>query len=179
MSQVMRFGVSIENDLLESFDRLVGERRYATRSEALRDLIRDALVQSRLEEHASETEVLGTLTLVYDHHAHELSDQMAALQHDHHEMVISVLHVHISHDDCMEVIVLRGRTKAVRELADALLSLKGVKHGKLFTTLPAQIITDGARHSNTHKHTHSHNGNGHKHPHKERKSTARHRSSSG
>lgn len=180
MSVLLRFGVSIENDLLESFDRLVAERKYATRSEALRDLIRDALVQSRLEERAGDVEVLGTLTLVYDHHAHELSDQMAALQHDHHEMVISVLHVHISHDDCMEVIVLRGRTKAVRELADALLSLKGVKHGKLFTTLPAQIITDGARHSNTH--THSHNGNGHKHSHKHshkgRKSTARRNNSS-
>lgn len=167
----MRFGVSIENDLLESFDRLVGERKYATRSEALRDLIRDALVQSRLEEHAGETEVLGTLTLVYDHHAHDLADQMAEVQHDHHEMVVSVLHVHISHDDCMEVIVLRGRTKAVRELANALLSLKGVKHGKLFTTLPGQIITSSARRSATHKHKHSHNGR--KHSHGQGKSTAR------
>jgi len=173
VSELLRFGVSIENDLLESFDRLVTERKYATRSEALRDLIRDALVQSRLEERAGDVEVLGTLTLVYDHHAHELSDQMAALQHDHHEMVISVLHVHISHDDCMEVIVLRGRTKAVRQLSDALLSLKGVKHGKLFTTLPAQIITDGARHSSTH----SHNGDGHKHSHNVRKHSHNHRKS--
>jgi CopG family nickel-responsive transcriptional regulator len=176
VSVLLRFGVSIENDLLESFDRLVAERKYATRSEALRDLIRDALVQSRLEERAGNMEVLGTLTLVYDHHAHELSDQMTALQHDHHEMVISVLHVHISHDDCMEVIVLRGRTKAVRQLADGLLSLKGVKHGKLFTTLPAQIITDGARHSHTHSHDggeHEHSHNGRKHSHGNRKSTAR------
>lgn len=146
MSDVLRFGVSIENDLLENFDRLVAGRGYATRSEALRDLIRDALVQSRLDAQPEETEVLGSLTLVYDHHAHDLTEQMTELQHDSHELVVSVLHVHISHDDCMEVIVLRGQAGKVRTLADSLLSLKGVKHGKLFVTLPSNAITKSIAH---------------------------------
>ncbi len=139
MSDLIRFGVSVENELLENFDELTAARGYATRSEALRDLMRDALVQSRLEA-KPETEVLGSLTLVYDHHASELTKQMAERQHDHHHLVISVLHVHVSHDDCMEVIAMRGSAEEVRSLADALLSLKGVKHGKLFVTLPSHNI---------------------------------------
>lgn len=144
MSDLLRFGVSIEDNLLESFDQLIAERGYATRSEALRDLIRDALVGGRLEKQHEAAEVLGSLTLVYDHHAHELAEKMSEVQHESHEMVVSVLHVHVSHDDCMEVIVLRGRAGEVRQLADALLSLKGVKHGKLFITLPAQVISERA-----------------------------------
>ncbi len=154
MSDLMRFGVSIENSLLESFDSLVSNRGYATRSEALRDLIRDALVQSHIEAKQTGAEVLGSLTLVYDHHARDLAEQMAELQHEHHSMVVSVLHVHISHDDCMEVIVLRGRINKVRQLADSLLSLKGVKHGKLFVTLPSHTISE--RPAATHKHDHPH-----------------------
>lgn len=157
MSDLIRFGVSIENSLLESFDRLVAERDYATRSEALRDLIRDALVQSHLVAKQKGADVLGSLTLVYDHHASDLTDKMAALQHDHHELVVSVLHIHISHEDCMEVIVLRGKVKDVRSLADALLSLKGVKHGRLFVTLPGQEITGHkSAPARKHKHPHSH-----------------------
>lgn len=159
MSDLLRFGVSIEDSLLENFDRLVADRGYATRSEALRDLIRDALVESRLGEQQETLEVLSSLTLVYDHHARELSEQMAEVQHRHHEMVVSVLHVHVSHDDCMEVIVLRGRCGEVRKLADALLSLKGVKHGKLFTTLPSQTINERVSVAHAHHHhTHDHNG---------------------
>ncbi len=160
MSDLLRFGVSIESELLESFDRLVAAQGYATRSEALRDLIRDALVRSRIEAQQQSAEVLGSLTLVYDHHAHDLAEQMAELQHAHHGLVVSVLHVHISHDDCMEVIVLRGAVSGVRELADALLSLKGVKHGRLFVTLPAQHITGrkavaaSAHEHHSHPHTH-------------------------
>jgi CopG family transcriptional regulator, nickel-responsive regulator len=142
MTDICRFGVSIENDLLENFDRLIANRGYATRSEALRDLIRDALIQSRLEKQPKETEVLGSLTLVYDHHAHDLTKQMTELQHADQQLVVSVLHVHISHDDCMEVIVLRGMMGRIRALADSLLSLKGVKHGKLFLTLPSQTIIE-------------------------------------
>jgi len=142
MSELLRFGVSVEEELLKSFDQLVNERGYATRSEALRDLMRDALVQSRVEAQPEGTEVLGSLTLVYDHHAHDLADKMAELQHDHHALVVSVLHVHISHDDCMEVIVLRGRAGEIRLLAESLLSLKGVKHGRLFVTLPTRVMTN-------------------------------------
>jgi CopG family nickel-responsive transcriptional regulator len=151
MSDLIRFGVSAEEDLLESFDRLASRRGYGNRSEALRDLMRDALVQARIEAHPEKAEVLGSLTLVYDHHARQITDQMAELQHAHHGLVVSVLHVHLSHDDCMEVIVLRGRLKEVRTLADSLLSLKGVKHGKLFLTLPSRRIT---RRDSTHHHHH-------------------------
>lgn len=141
MSNLIRFGISLEVELLESFDGLAAERGYSNRSEALRDLMRDALVQSRITAHPDKTEVIASLTLVYDHHARELTERMASLQHDHHDLVISVLHVHVSHDDCMEVLAMQGKAGAVRHLADALLSLKGVKHGKLFITLPGQTIT--------------------------------------
>lgn len=154
MSSLVRFGVSIEDELLESFDELSAERGYSNRSEAVRDLMRDALVQSRVKAQPEKTEVIASLTLVYDHHARELNDKMADIQHDHHGLVISVLHVHISHDDCMEVIAMRGKVGEVRHLADALLNLKGVKHGKLFTTLPAKSIT--SRHSAAHSHAHEH-----------------------
>jgi CopG family transcriptional regulator, nickel-responsive regulator len=106
--------------------------------------MRDALVQARLEKFP-DTDVLGSLTLVYDHHARELVERMGEIQHERHGLVVSVLHVHISHDDCMEVIALRGKAREIRELANALLSLKGVKHGKLFLTLPAQEIAAGKR----------------------------------
>ncbi len=145
MSNVLRFGVSIEDNLLESFDKLISERGYATRSEALRDLIRDSLVQSRLDaQQKGAAEVLGSLTLIYDHHATDLTAQMTELQHDHHGAVVSVLHVHINHDDCLEMIALRGSADEVRSLANSLLSLKGVKHGKLFVTLPSAAITKHA-----------------------------------
>src|SRR5262245_3124139 len=128
MSDLIRFGVSAEENLLESFDRLAATRGYGNRSEAIRDLMRDALVQARIETQPDQTEVIGSLTFVYDHHARQITDRMAELQHANHNLVVSVLHVHLSHDDCMEVIVLRGPVKEVRNLADSLLSLKGVKH---------------------------------------------------
>ena len=140
MGDLVRFGVSAESELIESFDELSRRRGYANRSEALRDLMRDALVQAQVDSGSSHVEVLGSLTLVYDHHARELNSQMADLQHEHHQLVVSVLHVHVSHDDCLEVIALRGRVDQVRLLADSLLSLKGVKHGRLFITLPTAGI---------------------------------------
>ena len=142
MSELSRFGVSAEEELLQNFDRLIGEQGYANRSEALRDLMRDALVKSKLEDAPETGEVLGSLTFVYDHHASDLPDKMNALQHEFFNFIVSVLHVHISPDDCLEVIVLRGEIKHIRSLADALLSLKGVKHGKLFITLPAREIVE-------------------------------------
>lgn len=140
MTDVFRFGVSAEGELLETFDRMISGQGYATRSEALRDLMRDALVRERLDAEPETAHGLGSLTLVYDHHARDLAERMADLQHDHHDLVVSVLHVHISHDDCMEVIVLRGQVGRVRALSNSLLSLKGVKHGRLFVTLPERAV---------------------------------------
>lgn len=157
MSEISRFGVSVENDLLKSYDRLIGEQGYENRSEALRDLMREALVKARLKQFAPDDEVLGTLTLVYDHHANDLSDKMSEVQHRNFELVVSLLHVHVSHDDCMEVIVLRGAAKQIREMANSLLSLKGVKHGELFVTVTsAKIIAADGKQSHAHSHPHTH-----------------------
>lgn len=151
MSDLHRFGVSAEDDLLQSFDALIQTQGYGNRSEALRDLMRDALVKSRLQNVTGAGEVLGSLTLVYDHHAKDLSDRMAEIQHASYELVVSSLHLHVSHDDCMEVIVLRGGLTAVRNLASGLLSLKGVTHGELFITVAGGEINSA--HS-THAHPH-------------------------
>lgn len=158
MSDISRFGVSAEDELLHSFDQLITSQGYSNRSEALRDLMRDALIKAKLKNAAESDEVLGTLTLVYDHHHKDLADKMAELQHLHYESVVSVMHVHISHDDCMEVIVLRGEIRSVRTLANSLLSLKGVKHGELFVTVAARQIIEQKRGSNghpTHHHRHA------------------------
>lgn len=140
MSGIIRFGVSIEQDLLENYDRLIAERGYTTRSEALRDLIRETLIQQKIEL-VSETQTLGSLTLVYDHHASNLLQEMTELQHAYHQLILSVMHLHVSHDDCMEVIALSGAAAEIVKLANGLLSLKGIKHGKLFLTLPSSSIT--------------------------------------
>jgi CopG family transcriptional regulator, nickel-responsive regulator len=154
MGDLVRFGLSAEEELMVNFDRLSADKGYSNRSEALRDLMRDALVQASLEKFP-DTDVLGSLTLVYDHHARELAERMGEIQHERHGLVVSVLHVHISHDDCMEVIALRGMARDIRKLANALLSLKGVKHGKLFLTLPAREIV--ARKKAAHSHAHRKN----------------------
>lgn len=156
MSELTRFGASVDNELLQSFDRLIEGQGYENRSEALRDLMRDALVKSRLETSPEESEALGSLTLVYDHHARELNDKMNELQHNHHNLVVSVLHVHVSHDDCMEVIVLRGTVREIRSLSDGLLSLKGVKHGRLFVTLSSEEMVGQNVKLKAHAHSHSH-----------------------
>lgn len=141
MSDIVRFGVSIEQDLLENYDRLIAGRGYAARSEALRDLIREALIQQKIEMQ-SETEALGSLTLVYDHHASNLLEEMTEIQHDFHRLILSVMHLHVSHNDCLELIALRGVVAEIVELSNTLLSLKGIKNGKLFLTLPSSIIAD-------------------------------------
>jgi CopG family nickel-responsive transcriptional regulator len=141
LSDIIRFGVSIAPDLLENYDRLIAERGYATRSEALRDLIRDTLIQQKIETQ-QDIQALGSLTLVYDHHAKNLAQEMGALQHDFHDIILSVMHLHVSHDDCMEIIALRGIVSEIVELANSLLSLKGIKNGKLFLTLPSSGITN-------------------------------------
>ncbi|PIE33285.1 nickel-responsive transcriptional regulator NikR [candidate division KSB3 bacterium] len=127
--KIIRFGVSADVRLLEKFDEMIDEKCYANRSEAIRDLIRDELV-----EHAwttSNEEVVGTLTLVYNHESHELNDKLTSLQHDHHTNIISTLHVHLDAHNCLEVLVLKGNSKEIKNLSDRLSGAKGVKHGKL------------------------------------------------
>lgn len=132
MSDLSRIGVAIDSKLLEKFDRHIAERGYTNRSEAFRDLIRDELVQKIAE--SPESSVVGTVTLVYDHHVRMLSDKLIDLQHEYHRAILSTLHVHLDHDNCLEVVVVRGRAGAVQKIADALISRKGVKHGRLAIT---------------------------------------------
>src|SRR5437870_2384798 len=125
MSDLARIGVAIDSELLDKFDRLIGQRGYTNRSEAFRDLIRDELVQKSWE--SPESEVVGTVTLVYDHHVRMLNEKLTDMQHDHHKNILSTLHVHLDHDNCLEVLVMRGKAGAVRKIADALISTKGVR----------------------------------------------------
>ncbi len=132
MAKLSRIGVAIDCDLLDKFDDLIGKRGYTNRSEAFRDLIRDELVEESWEAPASK--VVGTVTLVYNHHVRLLSEKLTDIQHDHHQHVLSTLHVHLDHDNCLEVLVVKGRASAVKKIADALISTKGVKHGRLTIT---------------------------------------------
>jgi CopG family nickel-responsive transcriptional regulator len=132
MSGLSRIGVAIDSDLLDKFDRLIAQRGYTNRSEAFRDMIRDELVEKAWE--SPDSHVVGTVTLVYDHHVRLLSEKLTDIQHDHHHSILSTLHVHLDHDHCLEVLVVRGKAADVRRVADALISAKGVKHGRLTMT---------------------------------------------
>ena len=133
MGALVRFGVAMDEDLLASFDELVSRRGTGVnRSEAVRDLVRDALVDAEWEDSAGE--IVGTITMVFDHHASDLSDKLDALQHAHFDQIVSSMHVHLDAHNCLEVIAVRGTSAQVRAMADALLGTKGVKHGKLVPT---------------------------------------------
>jgi CopG family nickel-responsive transcriptional regulator len=132
MGELSRIGVAIDSDLLDKFDSHIARRGYTNRSEAFRDLIRDELVQQASE--SPDHPVVGTVTLIYDHHVRMLSDKLTDLQHEAFHNVLSALHVHLDHDNCLEVLVVRGAAKDVRRIADALISTKGVKHGRLTIT---------------------------------------------
>ena len=129
MGHTIRFGISLDDDLLEQFDRLCEKRGSPNRSEAIRDLIRAALVEDRWEEDCSL--VAGTLTMVFDHHKSDLAQRLTEEQHEYHDLIITTLHVHLDHDNCLEVLVLKGEARRLRALADKLLSIKGVKTGEL------------------------------------------------
>jgi CopG family nickel-responsive transcriptional regulator len=128
---LVRFGVAMDADLLQRFDDHIGEKGYANRSEALRDLIRADLVNAHLKRDGL---AVATLTLVYDHHVRELSEKLTDMQHDLGEHVVSTLHVHLDHDHCLEVIVLRGPSGLIETAANRLLATKGVEHGRLVAT---------------------------------------------
>jgi CopG family nickel-responsive transcriptional regulator len=133
VGNLVRFGVAMDEDLLGKFDALVARRGgAANRSEAVRDLVRDALVDAEWE--GSDEEIVGTITMVFDHHASDLSDKLDTLQHAHFDQIVSSMHVHLDAHNCLEVIVVRGTSGEVQDIADGLLGTKGVKHGKLVTT---------------------------------------------
>jgi CopG family nickel-responsive transcriptional regulator len=132
MGQLSRIGVAIDSDLLGRFDRLIAKRGYTNRSEAFRDLIRNDLVQTTWE--SPESQVVGTVTLVYDHHIRQLGDKLTDMQHAVHDHILSTMHVHLDHDHCLEVLVVKGKAAMVKKFAEALIATKGVKHGQLTLT---------------------------------------------
>jgi CopG family transcriptional regulator, nickel-responsive regulator len=137
MSELVRFGVSLEDSLLDKFDRLIKKKGYATRSEALRDLIRQELVKNEWEQ---DQEVAGTITFIYDHHKRGLSSQLTDLQHDHQDTIISTQHIHLDHHNCLEIVAVKGKAGEVQKLADELRSVKGVRHGALSMTSTGKDI---------------------------------------
>ena len=132
MADLTRISISLESALLDAFDRTIEAKGYATRSEAIRDLIRDRLI--REEGQSASGEGVAVVSLVYDHHARELAARLIDKQHHHHDLVVSSLHVHLGERHCLEVSVLRGPAAAVRHLGEGLLSTKGVLHGDLTFT---------------------------------------------
>jgi CopG family transcriptional regulator, nickel-responsive regulator len=135
--RLSRIGVSIDTELLKRFDSHAASKGYENRSEAFRDLIRDRLVDSIVV--APNALVVGTVTLIYNHHTRLLPEKLTDIQHDHHEIIISNLHAHLDHENCLEVIVLRGKSKDVQTLADRLISTKGVLHGRLVMSSPETV----------------------------------------
>jgi CopG family nickel-responsive transcriptional regulator len=132
MERVSRFSVSLPRQLLSDLDAMVKQKGYENRSLAIADMVRDGLVDHR--QRFGNSEIAGTITLVYDHHRPRVQAVLTDLQHDHHHDIISTLHVHLDHDNCLEVIIVRGKAAMVKKLADELIAAKGVKHGKLTIT---------------------------------------------
>jgi CopG family nickel-responsive transcriptional regulator len=131
MSKVVRFGVSLDGDLLGKFDRLIRDRHYTNRSEAIRDLIRQEFVKREWEENR---EVAGAVTFIFDHHQRALVGRIVDIQHDFLRCIVSTQHIHMDHDHCLEIVAVRGKAKEVLKLADRLKSLKGVQHAALSMT---------------------------------------------
>lgn len=137
MDELVRFGVSLDRHLLEEFDRHIRRRRYTNRSEAIRDLIRANLVGDEWDENK---ETVGTITFVYDHHVRDLTGTLTDIQHDYQGQILSGMHVHLDHRHCLEVLVVKGKGTEIKKVADALVSVKGVKHGKLTMTTTAKTL---------------------------------------
>lgn len=133
--ELERFGVSMDAGLLRAFDKQIARAGYKNRSEAIRDVVRDYLVEQQAQQ--PDAPVVGTVTLMYDHHARLLEDRLTELQHEHHEVIRCTTHVHLDAHNCVEVVVLAGPAAKVRQIADSLIAMRGVKHGKLVVTSAA------------------------------------------
>lgn len=134
MGILNRIGVAIDSDLLKRFDSFIEKQGYTNRSEAFRDLIRDRLVMATVDN--PRAAVVGTVTLIYDHHSRLLPDKLMNLQHDYHNLVVCTTHAHLDHHNCLEVIILKGESRRVQKLADLLIGTKGVQHGRLVMSSP-------------------------------------------
>ncbi len=128
MSDIVRFGISLEKALLDNFDTLIRQRKYTNRSEAIRDLIRQELLKQELEE---DRQVAGAIIFIYDHHMRDLVNKIIDVQHDYQDVIQSSQHIHLDHYNCLEIVAIKGNSSTVRRLADTINALKGVKHGSL------------------------------------------------
>jgi len=138
-TSVVRFGVSMDPELLDKFDRLISHKGYANRSDAVRGLVRENLVKKEWEQ--VEGAVVGTVTLVYNHHVHDLADKLTDLQHNFHKNIISTTHIHLDQHNCLEVLIVKGKSKEVKTIADHLISTRGIKHGQLAMTSTGKELT--------------------------------------
>jgi CopG family transcriptional regulator, nickel-responsive regulator len=135
---VTRFSVSLPPSLLDQLDQMAREKSYDNRSLAIADMIRAHLVEHR--QKFSSEEIAGTITLVYDHHKQHVQETLTDIQHDHHDVILSTVHVHLDHHNCLEVLLVRGKAGVIRKIADELIAAKGVKHGKLTVTTTGKDI---------------------------------------
>ncbi|MDR3793785.1 MAG: nickel-responsive transcriptional regulator NikR [Terracidiphilus sp.] len=154
MGILTRIGIALDSELLKQFDRSIAHSGYTNRSEAFRDLIRDRLVGEQTA--ASDATVVGTVTLIYDHHAHGVGEKLTDLQHAFHRLVVSTSHAHLDHDSCLEVLIVHGKAAEVEQFADRLIGLKGVQHGRLVKTVPAHALDAGKKTAAKHTHRHPH-----------------------
>ena len=138
MSNLTRFGVSLDEELLKQFDRVIARKGYTNRSEAIRDLIRENLVREQWE--LGTDQAVGTITLVYDHEVPDLSDRLTDLQHAHYKAIVSAMHVHLDPHHCLEVLVLRGKARVLKAIADRLIGTRGVKHGTFSATAEGRTL---------------------------------------
>ena len=167
-----RVTISLEDGLLEEFDAFIKRKGYENRSEAIRDLLRHHLEQDRLAENRAQ-QVMGCLSYVYNHHERDLSQRLTSIQHEHHDLMLSGMHVHLDHDNCMEVQILRGPIQSVRDLSNQMIAETGVRHGNL--NLVSVDITSRTHHHHSpdshsghehgHDHSHDHGPGGHSHAH--------------
>ncbi|MGA8743154.1 MAG: nickel-responsive transcriptional regulator NikR [Terracidiphilus sp.] len=153
MGVLSRIGVALDSDLLKRFDDFISRLGYTNRSEAFRDLIRDRLVAEQTATPSAI--VVGTVTLIYDHHAHGVTEKLTEMQHANHELVVSTSHAHLDHDSCLEVLIVHGKSRLVEEFAGRLIGLKGVQHGRLVMTV-AQPASGNSHPGNGKLHTHRH-----------------------
>lgn len=140
MKDLVRFGVSMPEELLKEFDQYIAQRNYQNRSEAIRDLIRDKLVEKEWYELGEGNEVVGTITFVYNHHKRELVNALLDVQHNYESQVLASQHIHLDHDHCLEVTIVRGKTETIRDLAYKIKSMKGVMHCALSMTTTGRNI---------------------------------------
>ena len=145
-----RFTISLEETLAEQFDELIARKGYQNRSEAVRDMLREALEAERLQRDASR-HCVASLSYVYNHHEGELVQRLTAAQHEHHDLVQTTMHVHLDHDECLETLILRGPTAAVRQFAESLIAQRGVRHGHI-NLVPVEVQAGYRRHHHRHLH---------------------------